>query len=113
MTWQEFVLAGAGWATIFALLPTIRRREFPALATSVQGAAIALAVMVALVSLGMWWAALSNALAGSMWTTIAVMTARLPAPVSAPDMPCTCGTKRVPGSDPAPGTRPRPPVIPH
>lgn len=90
-------MAGAGWATVVALCPTIRRREFPARATSVQGAMIALAVMVALASLGMWWAALSNALAGSMWSAIAVMTARLPAPVAAADLPCTCGTMRAPG----------------
>ncbi|ADB49896.1 hypothetical protein [Conexibacter woesei] len=97
MTWQEAVFAGAGWATVVALCPTIKRRQFPALATSVPGAVIALCVMVALGSLGMWSGVLANGLAALLWGTIVVMTVRSPTPVTATDMPCRCGTVRAPG----------------
>ncbi len=72
MRWQDFVLSIGVWVFIFALLPTLRAVEKPALETSIVTATTLIVFAIVYASMGWWGSVLSTIILGGMWYALAI-----------------------------------------
>lgn len=71
MKWQDLVLSVSVWVFIFALLPTLRGIEKPALETSIVTATTILVCAGVYASMGWWGSVLSSGILGIIWYVLA------------------------------------------
>lgn len=71
MQWQDFVLSVGVWVCIYALRPTLRAREKPALETSIVTATTVMVFAIVYASLELWSSVLSSVILAIVWYVLA------------------------------------------
>jgi hypothetical protein len=76
MTWQDAVLAAGSIVFAIALIPSLRSASKPHLNTSLITGAVLAAYVLTFATLGLWFAAATDALVSAMWFALAWQRAR-------------------------------------
>ena len=77
MQWQDIIISLAQIGFIFALIPSIRSKNKPSLATSVMYASLITLIAFCLLTLELWFSALTAALGATAWVVLAVQKIKL------------------------------------
>jgi hypothetical protein len=72
MQWQDIVLACGSVTFTLALIPSIRSKHKPALATSILTFLVLVVVTCTYASLSLWFAAVSAFINGAAWLTLVI-----------------------------------------
>lgn len=70
--WQDFVLAVSLLAFNVALLPSVKGKQKPRLATSVMTAAFLIPEIIVFASLSLWYSLTMTTLNFGLWATLAI-----------------------------------------
>ena len=71
MRWQDFVFSIGMWVFIFALRPTLRGSEKPALETSIVTATTLVVFAVVYASMELWGSVMSSVVLAVLWYILA------------------------------------------
>jgi hypothetical protein len=72
MIWQDWVFGIGGFLFSLALIPTIRAKEKPSIASSVMTGSILTAYLMCYATLGLWIGFASGVLTASAWFVLAI-----------------------------------------
>ena len=72
MLWQDYVIAIGQIFFVFALIPSIRSSNKPALITSVTYASIITVIATSLLTLGLWFSAATGYMGAIAWAILAL-----------------------------------------
>jgi len=76
MHWQDIVLAIGQILFILALIPAVKHLHKPPLTTSIMNGVVLLVFAAIYISLSLWFAAVTTAITGGMWFTLALQAFR-------------------------------------
>ncbi len=76
MIWQDVVLFIGQWFFALALIPALRAKSKPPLATSIPTGSILLVFAGTYASLGLWSGAVAASVVGVLWLVLAVQKGR-------------------------------------
>ncbi|OGE78978.1 MAG: hypothetical protein A2751_00750 [Candidatus Doudnabacteria bacterium RIFCSPHIGHO2_01_FULL_46_14] len=71
MAWQDIVLSVGSWIFVIALIPAIRAKEKPPLATSLMTGVILVVYVFTYASLSLWLSVFSTGLVAAAWLVLA------------------------------------------
>jgi hypothetical protein len=77
MRWQDIVISIAQLCFIFAMLPSIRTKDKPAAATSVMNVILVCIIAVSLLTLELWFSALTALAIAATWAVLAVQKIKI------------------------------------
>lgn len=75
MTWQETILAAGSVVFAIALLPAVIGTSKPPIATSLMTGGVLMTFVVCYATLGLWYAAATTFVSGSLWLVLALQAA--------------------------------------
>jgi hypothetical protein len=70
--WQDKVIAGCQLLFFFAMLPSIRSKDKPALATSLMNCILVSVIVFCFVTLGLWFSVATALPAAGCWLVLAI-----------------------------------------
>ncbi len=77
MRWQDIVISIAQLCFIFAMIPSIKSNDKPALATSVMNVLLVCTISFCLLTLHLWFSALTAITIAITWAILAVQKMNL------------------------------------
>lgn len=72
MRWQDIVISVCQLLFVVAMVPSIRGKDKPALATSLMNVALVMAIAVSLLTLKLWFSTFTALLVAGSWALLAV-----------------------------------------
>ncbi len=77
MRWQDIVISVAQLCFIFAMLPSIRSKDKPATATSIMNVVLVCTIAACLLTLKLWFSALTALAIAVTWAILAIQKIKL------------------------------------
>ena len=77
MAWQDIIIAAGQWVFLLALLPSIFRKDKPALTTSIATSVVLAVLAFTYATLSLWISTISGILVSVAWFTLAVQKQRI------------------------------------
>ena len=71
MNWQDWVFSIGSWIFALSFVPSFRKKQYPAVGTSLMTGSVLAVFMLAYISLGLHLTAISNLITTSCWFTMA------------------------------------------
>jgi len=77
MRWQDIVISVAQIGFVIALLPSIRSKEKPAIATSIMNVILVCTIAMSLLTLRLWFSSFTAFLIAAAWAVLAIQTIKI------------------------------------
>lgn len=77
MKWQDIVIAVCQLSFLPAMLPTLLGKDKPAFSTSLLNAIIVGIIVTCMLTLGLWFSAVTGLVTVAIWATLAIQKYRI------------------------------------